>query len=101
MMTIIQIDPIMVQDKYELHPIQSQSGRDHCWLDGWIEVPEDLVKTAWDTTGYCKLTIENGVLTGITPGEKPEVTPDPAEPNPIDQLRADVDFIALMGGIEL
>ena len=66
-MTIIEI--FTREDGF--HNIQSQSGRTSCWLDGYIEVPAHLEAAAWDSMGYCDLTIEGGVLTGITPTERP------------------------------
>lgn len=72
-MTIIKIEPL----ENGQHIIQSQSGRSCCWLDGWIEVPEALEAMAWSTLGWCDLTIEDGVLTGITPTEQPEPEPEP------------------------
>ena len=56
------------------HGLQSQSGRTECWLEGWITVPEELEAAAWACRGYCTLTIEDGVLTGLTPTDPP---PDP------------------------
>lgn len=84
------------------HGLQSQSGRESCWLDGWITVPPELEETAWGCKGYCTLDIQDGVLTGITPGEVPEPEP-PEEPDPgqdqeLAALRADVD--ALTAAIE-
>lgn len=60
------------------HGLQSQSGRTECWLEGWIAVPEELAETAWACRGYCTLTIEDGVLTGLTPTQPP----DEPEPEP-------------------
>ena len=56
-MTIIQIDPL----ESGQHPIQSQSGRCACWLDGYIEVPVHLEAAMWATYGWCDLQIEEGV----------------------------------------
>ena len=46
-MTIIQIDPLETGQ----HPIQSQSGRRACWLEGYIEVPAHLHDAVWATYG--------------------------------------------------
>jgi len=81
------------------HGLQSQSGREECWLEGWIAVPKELEADVWATGGWCELTVENGVLTGITPtGRPPE--PEP-EPTAEEKLRADVDFLAAMSGVTL
>jgi len=57
-MTIIQIDPLETGQ----HPIQSQSGRRACWLDGYIEVPAHLHDAVWATYGWCDLQIEGDKL---------------------------------------
>ena len=81
------------------HGLQQQSGREACWLEGWLTVPEELAETAWACRGYCTLTIEDGVLTGLTPTQPPA---EPEQgPTPQEQLRADVDFLAAMQGVSL
>ena len=79
--------------------IQAQSHRRVCWLPGYIEVPPHLEALAWDTGGYCDLDIRDGKLVGSTPTEKPE--PPAPEPTETERLRADVDFLAAMGGVAL
>lgn len=74
-MTIIEISAR--EDGF--HDLQSQSGRTSCWEDGYIEVPAHLESSAWDSMGYCDLTIEDGILTGITPTERPPAPPEPVE----------------------
>ena len=97
-MTIIQIEALNTGQ----HPIQSQSGRTSCWLEGWVEVPENLESAVWDSLGWCDLDIQDGVLVGITPTERPEPEPEPpAPPTELEQLRADIDFLAAMGGVML
>lgn len=54
------------------HLIQSQSHREECWLDGYIEVPTKLENKAMGSKGYCNLVIENDVLVDIIPSETPE-----------------------------
>lgn len=49
------------------HPFQSQSHRTSCWLEGYIAVPAEFEKTVFDCRGYCELTIEDNVLTNVTP----------------------------------
>lgn len=96
-MTIIKIDPLETGQ----HPIQSQSGRKTCWIPGYIEVPPQLEGEAWNSLGFCDLEIKDGVLTGITPGEIPPMEQAEPEPTQEEQLRADVDYIAAMTGVEL
>ena len=81
-MTIIQIDPLETGQ----HPIQSQSGRRACWLDGYIEVPAHLHDAVWATYGWCDLKIEEGKLVGITPTERPPGPEPEPEPSPLDRL---------------
>lgn len=87
-MTIIQIDPLETGQ----HPIQSQSGRSACWLDGYIEVPAHLQDAVWATYGWCDLQIEEGRLVGITPTERPE-PPEP-EPKPPSAEDITLDMLA-------
>lgn len=83
------------------HGLQSQSGRSSCWLDGWIEVPTNLESQVWATVGYCDLQIEDGKLVGITPTDRPELEPVIPTPTELEQLIADVDYLAIMSGVEL
>ena len=97
-MTIIQIEALDTGQ----HPIQSQSGSTSCWLEGWVEVPEHLESAVWDSLGWCDLDIQDGVLVGITQTERPEPEPEPeAPPTELEQLRADIDFLAAMQGVSL
>jgi hypothetical protein len=83
------------------HGLQGQSARKECWMEGWIAIPEELVDKAWECKGYCDLVIQDGVLVDLIPGEVPE-TPEPEDvPTETEQLRADVDYIAVMTGVEL
>ena len=81
-MTIIKISPL----ESGQHPIQSQSHRRACWLEGYIEVPAHLHDVVWATYGWCNLQIEENKLVGITPTERPP-EPEP-EPSPLDRLGA-------------
>lgn len=75
-MTIIKIEPL----ESGIHPIESQSHRRTCWLDGYIEVPPQLESAVWSSGGWCDLTIEDGKLVGITPTERPPETVIEPEP---------------------
>lgn len=93
-MTIIQIEPL----ESGQHPIQSQSGRKSCWLEGWIEVPENLTAGIWDTLGWCDLTIENGKLVGFTPTERPEPEPVPEVISQEQRINAlEAAMLSMMG----
>lgn len=95
MLTIIEIQA----DETGRHGLQSQSHRIECWLEGWLAVPEELTGAAWESGGYCQLDIKDGKLVGLTPTEKP-APPEP-EPSETERLRADVDFLAAIGGVAL
>lgn len=81
------------------HGLQSQSHRTECWLEGWVAVPPELEQAVWDCRGYCELEIQDGVLTGVKPGEPP--APPAPEPTQEDRNRADIDYLAVMTGVEL
>lgn len=80
-MTIIKI---LTQSSGQ-HLLESQSHRTECWMDGWIAVPPELEESIWACSGFCDLTIEDGVLTGITPTERPEPEPEPEPAPTLDQ----------------
>ena len=72
-MYIIKIE----KDTNNRHLMQSQSHRTSCWLDGYIEVPKELENAAIMCEGFCDLTIERGVLVGIT--ARPDLKPAEAK----------------------
>lgn len=97
-MMIIKIEA----EKSGQHLFQSQSHRVKCWLDGHIAVPENIEKDVFACNGYCDLKIEKGILKGIEP--RPELIPKEetvTTPTEIERLRADIDFLAIMTGVEL
>ena len=88
-------------DEQGRHGLQTQSGRSACWLEGWVAVPKELAQTAWESGGYCDLTLSDGVLTAVTVREKPAVEPEEPVPTETERLRADVDYLAAMTGVIL
>lgn len=70
------------------HGLVGQAGKAECWLEGWIEVPDELENTAWTCHGYCDLDIQDGVLVGITP--KPIPKPVPTKEQQIAALKAEL-----------
>jgi len=68
-------------------------------MEGWIAVPPELVETAWNCRGYCDLNIQDGVLVGLIPKDPPPL-PEPP-PTEEEKLRADLDYFAVMTGVEL
>lgn len=74
--------------------------------DGWAVIPEDIVIP--DTFPFVNITVadsaEDGApfVTSMTAGVVPEPEPEPIrEPTELEQLRADVDYIAMETGVDL
>lgn len=63
MLTIVEI----ARGANKAHGVQAQSGREACWLEGWIELPGELKGAFNACGGYCELEITDGVLSGIVP----------------------------------
>lgn len=82
------------------HALQSQSHRTESWLEGWVAVPPELETAVWDCGGYCALELnEAGALVGLTPAERPTRNED--APTETERLRADIDYLAALVGIDL
>lgn len=68
--------------------------------EGWAAVPDGMEIP--DTFPFVNVTAENGVVTGMTAGTVPEPETEPGDaPTELERLRADVDYIAIMTGVEL
>ena len=78
MLTIIKIEA----GANSHHPVESQSHRTECWLDGWTAVPQNLAEKVMDCGGYCDLVMEGGMLTDIVKKEKPVL---PAPPPTVEE----------------
>lgn len=93
-MTIVKINKTN-----KFHLTQSQSHRTSNWMgDEWIEVPENMVSILYECEGYCDLQIEDGVLVGITPTERPEPEPEPYVPTTEERLSAlESAMLSMMG----
>lgn len=89
-MLIIKI----TSDDGKFHPFQSQSHRTSCWIDGYITVPTELEKTVFDCKGYCELTIEDNILTNITPRTDlmPVKTVKPTAQDDMDSMMVDHEY---------
>ena len=86
---------IKIEENNGLHLIQSQSHRKSCWLDGYIEVPQEIKDKVVASGGYCDLVIENDVLVDILPKDKPERD----NPEVAEEISATDILNALTGGI--
>lgn len=82
-MYIIQIEPL---EGTNVHPVESQSHRTSCWLDGYVEVPEPLLEKAISTYVSCNLVMQDGVLVDIEPLELPQE--ENREPSPEEDTQA-------------
>ena len=81
-MTIIKIEAVGGK-----HDIQYQSHRTECWEGGYIEVPRELEIAVNASCGYCDLTTTDGVLTAITPTERPVVPVPVPKPDPLTETQ--------------
>ena len=61
--------------------------------------PEELAEKVWSCGGYCEPVLEEGRLVDAVPGQRPEEAAP--EPTAEERLRADVDFLAAVTGVEL
>lgn len=70
--------------------------------NGWAVIPEGM---ELENFPFGEVTAKKvgGVMTvtGWVAGELPEIEPVEELPNEVEQLRADVDYIAIMTGVEL
>lgn len=90
--------------EYEVRDIQTNS----CWTtnlcgDNYAVVPDSIVQEILDTKGFCDIILndEGTEITSFTARKIPNV-PEPETPiTELEQLRADVDYIAVMKGVDL
>lgn len=70
--------------------------------DGWAVIPDDM-ETANFPFGEIEVKEIDGVMTVTkwTAGTIPEVEEAEKPVSPIEQIRADIDYIAIMTGVEL
>lgn len=71
--------------------------------DKFVVVPDEMVEAIWETCGYCNIELnEDGTeVVSFTATEIP-VLPEPErEPTAEEQLRADIDYLAIMTGVAL
>lgn len=80
---------------------RNQTGIFNAIPEGWAVIPDDM-ETPNFPFGEVKARKKNGVktVTDWIAGEIPEEVDDIA-PSEMEQMRADIDYIALMKGVEL
>ena len=66
-----------------------------------IDDNSELANKIIENHPYFECVFKDGVLVDITPTERPEEVPMEPKVTPLEQLRADVDYIAAMTGVEL
>lgn len=88
---------------YAMHDIQTNSAWTENPYSDYAIVPDEMVQDIMETRGFCDIVLneEGTEVISFTAREIPEI-PEPEEPiSSIEQLRADVDYIALMKGVDL
>ncbi len=94
-MTIIEIQP----QPNGAHRNQTVSGAVTI-PGGWAVIPADTAIP--ETFPFVDLVVEGQRVVSMTAGVVPEPEPEPEpEPTEMEQLRADIDFIAAMTGVTL
>lgn len=82
---------------------RNQTGTFSAIPDGWAIIPDGM-ETPNFPFGEVEVVEINGVMTVTkwTAGTIPEPEPEPEqEPTELEQMRADVDYIAMETGVEL
>lgn len=77
---------------------RNQTGKFSVIPTGWAVIPEDVPTP--ETFPFVDLTVEGNTVVTMTAGVVPEPEPEP-EPTEMEQLRADIDFVAAMTGVTL
>lgn len=89
---------------YAMHDIQTNSSwNENPYGEEYVVVPDDMVQDIMETRGFCDIVLndDNTEVVSFTARETP-VLPEPEQPvSEVEQLRADVDYIAVMTGVEL
>lgn len=89
---------------YEMHDIQTNSGwSKNPYGEDYAVVPDEMVQDIIKTNGFCDIVLnDDGTeVVSFTAREIPEI-PEPETPvSEMEQLRADIDYIAIMSGVTL
>lgn len=95
---------IATYGEYEKHDIQTNSGwSKNPYGKEYAVVPDEMVQGIRATRGYCDITLNNDgtEVVSFTPREIPDI-PTPEMPvSEMEQLRADIDYLAAITGVTL
>lgn len=105
----IRQNPLCVISKatfgdYNIRDIQSNSSwSKNPYGDEYAIVPDNMVQAIMETGGFCDIELneDETEVISFTPREIPYIPEPEVEPTENEKLRADVDYIAVMTGIEL
>ena len=90
--------------KYTVHDIQTNSAwNENPYGKDYAVVPDKMVDDILKTKGFCniELNADGTEVVSFAAREIPEI-PKPEQPiSDIEQLRADIDYLAIMTGVEL
>ena len=88
----------------KMHDVQTNSGwSSNPYGEDYAVVPDEMVEAIIETKGFCDITLNDGgtEVVSFVAREIPEI-PEPEAPiSAEEQLRADIDYIAIMTGVEL
>ena len=87
--------------EHEIHSIQTNSSWTNNPYEDYVIVPEEMVEDIFTTKGICDIVLndEGTEVVSFVARDIPEPEPEPV--TEMEQLRADVDYIAVMTGVEL
>ena len=86
------------------HDLQTNSSwSNNPYGEAWAIVPDEMVQAIIETRGFCNIELnkDGTEVVSFTPREIPEIPEPEVEPSENEKLRADLDYIAVMTGIEL
>ena len=91
--------------EHKMHDIQTNSSwHKNPYDKNYAVVPDDMVNDIIGTRGFCDITLneDKTEITSFVAREIPNTSsPKTPEPSALEQLRADIDYIALMKGVDL
>lgn len=95
---------IATHGENEMHYIQTNSGwSENPYGKDYAVVPDEMVQDIMATKGFCDITLnEDGTeVVSFIAREIPEI-PEPETPvSEMEQLRADIDYLAAITGVTL